>query len=81
MPTLTIRKLPESLRADLFLRAARAGHSVEAEARAILAAAVAEDDEGPDLASLPAWIDTVYGARKPKHVVKALLAERKRAIR
>jgi plasmid stability protein len=81
MPVLNIRNLNEDVHARLRLRAARAGRSMEAEARAILAAAVAEEDDGPDLASLPAWVDKVYGTRKPKNVVATLLAERKRESR
>jgi plasmid stability protein len=38
---LTIRKLPEDVQAALRQRAASAGHSLEAEAREILAAACA----------------------------------------
>jgi plasmid stability protein len=81
MPVLNIRNLDDAVHARLRLRAARAGRSMEAEARIILAAAVAEDDDGPDLAALPAWVDTVYGKRKPKNVVATLLAERKRESR
>jgi plasmid stability protein len=41
MPTLTIRNLPEEVHRALRLRAATHGRSVEAEVRALLAAAVA----------------------------------------
>lgn len=40
MASLTIRNLPDSVRDELRMRAARRGLSMEAEARAILAAAV-----------------------------------------
>lgn len=43
MANLTIRALDDQVKADLRLRAARNGRSMEAEARAILAAAVAEE--------------------------------------
>lgn len=42
MATLMIRDLDEAVKARLRVRAARNGRSMEAEARAILAAAVAE---------------------------------------
>jgi plasmid stability protein len=42
MAAITIRKLDETLKARLRLRAARHGRSMEAEARAILAAGLAE---------------------------------------
>lgn len=44
MATLTIRGLDDDVRQALRVRAARHGVSMEAEARAILSAAVAEDD-------------------------------------
>jgi plasmid stability protein len=40
MATLTIRNLPDEVRAQLRVRAARNGRSVEAEARAVLSAAI-----------------------------------------
>jgi len=42
MATLTIRNLDEAVKARLRVRAARNGHSMEAEARDILRAALAE---------------------------------------
>jgi len=77
VPVLNIRNLPAEVHARLRLRAARAGRSMEAEARAILAAACAEDEIGPDASTLPAWVDEIYGGRKPRRVVARLLAERK----
>lgn len=46
MPTLTIRSVPEHVHRALRLRAAEHGRSVEAEVRALLAAAVAARAEG-----------------------------------
>jgi len=43
MPALTIRNLDETTHARLRILAARHGHSMEAEIRAILRAAVADD--------------------------------------
>ena len=46
MATLTIRNLPDDVRKRLRVRAAENGHSMEAEARQILAASVAAADSG-----------------------------------
>ncbi|MEM8769543.1 MAG: Arc family DNA-binding protein [Pseudomonadota bacterium] len=78
MATLTIRNLPEEVRERLRLRAARRGRSMEAEVRAILMAATAEEERATPAISLQAWVDELYGAAKPKDVVDALLAERRR---
>ena len=53
MSTLTIRKIDESLKEKLRIRAARHGHSMEAEVREILEAAMASEGSGAgqDLAS------------------------------
>lgn len=46
MPTLTIRNVPHGVHQALRLRAAMHGRSVEAEVRALLAAAVADRTQG-----------------------------------
>jgi plasmid stability protein len=51
MATLMIRDLDEAVKARLRVRAARNGRSMEAEARAILAAAVAESTDRGGLGS------------------------------
>lgn len=77
MATLNIR--PDEVHARLRLRAARAGRSMEAEARAIIAAACAEDRERLDPADLQAFVDDLYGSNnKPSGVVDALIQERRR---
>ena len=78
MPVLNIRSLPAEVHARLRIRAARAGRSMEAEARAILAAACLEDDSRPPVAALQDWVGELYGSRKPRRVVEALIAERRR---
>lgn len=78
MATLSIRNLPDDVHARLRLRAARAGHSMEAEARQILAAACAELPPELDSADLAAFVDELYGREKPAGVVDELLAERRR---
>ena len=47
MATLTIRNLPDHVREKLRLRAAQKGRSTEAEVRAVLNEAVAEQDPTP----------------------------------
>lgn len=81
MAVLTIRNLPEEVRSRLRLRAARAGRSAEAEARAILAQACLSDDKALPFADLQAWVDRLYGGKKPRGVVDALIAERRREAR
>jgi plasmid stability protein len=49
MATVTIRNLDDQLKHRLQLRAARHGRSMEAETRAILAAAVDEPDQPDNL--------------------------------
>lgn len=79
MATLNIRNLPDDVHRRLRLRAARAGRSMEAEARAVLAAVCAEEDETTTgAAGLQAFVDELYGARRPEGVVDALLEERRR---
>lgn len=51
MAALSIRDLDDSVREKLRVRAARHGRSMEAEARAILTAAVTEETGGNDLFS------------------------------
>jgi plasmid stability protein len=58
MATLTIRNLPEATRRALKERAARHNHSMEAEVRAILDAAVGRDGD-----FVAAWLDAAEGLR------------------
>jgi plasmid stability protein len=79
MATLNIRKLPEDVHAKLRVRAARAGRSMEAEARMILADAVAEKQPKPvDLAALRAFMLRLYDGQLPTGVVDDFIAERRR---
>jgi plasmid stability protein len=78
MAVLNIRNLPDEIHARLRLRAARAGRSMEAEARAILTAACLSDEAARPASELPAWVDRIYSNRKPRDVVKTLIAERRR---
>ncbi len=81
MSTLTIRKLPEDTKSRLRARAARAGRSMEAEAREILAAATAIEEEPDDPAELQALVDELYPDGLPAGVVDDLIAERRQSAR
>jgi plasmid stability protein len=79
MATLNIRRLPEDVHAKLRVRAAKAGRSMEAEARMILADAVGKPDPKPiNLAELRAFMKRLYGGKLPIGVVDDLIAERRR---
>jgi plasmid stability protein len=80
MAALTIRNLSDEVRDRLRERAAKNGRSMEAEVRAILEAACAEEPKVSAL-SLPNWVDELYEKNKPKHVVEDLIAERRREAR
>jgi plasmid stability protein len=76
MAILNIRNLPDDVYARLRVRAARSGRSMEAEARAILTAAVRPAEAARDVAGLQEWVDQLYGRRKPRRVVDDFIAER-----
>lgn len=78
MAVLTIRNVPDEVRTRLRLRAARAGRSMEAEARAILAGVFDHDPQGRSAASLQEWVGRLYGKKKPRRVVEVLLEERRK---
>ena len=77
MPVLTIRNVPEEVRVCLRLRAARAGRSVEAEVRSILAGACMETQVKP-AASLQEYVRQLYKGKMPRRVVDALIAGRRK---
>lgn len=81
MAVLTIRNLPDKVRDRLRQRAALAGLSMEAQARAILAKASREGVASESGASLQAWVDDLYRGVKPRSTVDDLLAERRRETR
>jgi plasmid stability protein len=78
MPVLNIRNLPAEVHARLRVRAARAGRSMEAEARAILTAVCTESESRRPASALQDWVDELYAARRPRKVVESLIAERRR---
>lgn len=75
MAVLNIRNLPDEVHRRLRVRAARAGRSMEAEARRILTEAVAEPVEDPG--ELQRWVDQLYGEARPVGVVDDLIAGRR----
>lgn len=52
MASITIRKLDDSVKAKLRIRAARNGRSMEEEARSLLTSALAKKSKRPNLAEL-----------------------------
>ncbi len=81
MASLNIRKVPESVRMRLRLRAARKGRSMEAEARAILAEAVRRETGKPfDPASLQEFVLGLFKG-KPPRLTDGLIRERRREAR
>lgn len=78
MATLNIRNLPDDVHRSLRLRAARAGRSMEAEAREILARECRAERGLVAPASLQAFVDELYGAERPEDVVGSLIADRRR---
>ena len=69
--------LPDEIQARLRARAARAGRSVEAEARAILTAAYLSEQPTRPTSDLPEWVDRLYEGQTPRGVVDTLIAERR----
>jgi plasmid stability protein len=78
MAILNIRNLPDDVHARLRVRAAKAGRSMEAEARAILIAACEAEGSRRPPASLQSLVDELYGGRKPRGVAAGLLRERRK---
>ncbi len=80
MAVLNIRRLPDEVYARLRVRAARAGRSMEAEAREILTAACLGDAPmTPD--DVQTWVSRLYRGRPPKDGSASLLADRRRDAR
>ncbi|MDQ4135695.1 MAG: Arc family DNA-binding protein [Pseudomonadota bacterium] len=81
MATLTIRNLPDHVREKLRIRAAQKGRSTEAEVRAVLSEAVAEQ-EPPSRPSVRERVERLQAAFAPYRavggsVVDELIAERR----
>ena len=78
MAVLNIRNLPEEVHRHLRIRAAKAGRSMEAEARAILAAACLDQTAKKPASALQDLVEEMFGADKPSGVVDDLIEERRR---
>ncbi len=77
MAVLNIRNLPNQVHTRLRIRAAKAGRSMEAEARTILTVATEPREIKISVDALQHWVDQLYGAEKPTNVVADLIAERR----
>jgi plasmid stability protein len=75
---LNIRNLPREVHTRLRVRAARAGRSMEAEARVILTEACMEKPSHQPAPALQDWVDALYALGKPHRVVESLIAARRR---
>lgn len=81
MANFNIRNVPETVRMGLRLRAARKGHSMEAEARTILAEAVqAETGKAFQPEALQDFIAGLFKG-KPPRLTDELIKERRREAR
>lgn len=78
MAILNIRNIPDEVHVRLRIRAATAGRSMEAEARAIVADACMRTERRAPPVALQALIDELYGDARPRGVVEALIAARRR---
>jgi plasmid stability protein len=78
MPVINIRNLPQEIHAKMRIRAARANRSMEAEARAILTAVCQADDPVRPASNLQKLVDKLYGRKKPRGVVDALIRQRRK---
>ncbi|MFL5220531.1 MAG: FitA-like ribbon-helix-helix domain-containing protein [Microvirga sp.] len=83
MATLTVRNLPDEVRDQLRVRAARNGRSMEAEARAVLAAGVNGENRSEEQKDVRARVRRLQEIMKPyrskdRSVVDEFLAERRK---
>jgi antitoxin FitA len=79
MATLNIRNLSNTVHAQLRVRAAKNGRSMEAEARAILSEACANKRALTwDPSTLQAFFDRLYGKKRPRSATDDLISERRR---
>lgn len=78
MATIHLHNLPEEVHSALRLRAARAGRSVEEEARAILVAACREEPSALSPGVLRKWAEEACSDYCATSAVDDLIAERRR---
>ena len=77
MTQITIRGLPDDVKTRLRVRAAQAGRSMEAEAKAILTESCAPRDSGQGWKDLQDYIQRTWKGKKPKSMVDDLIGERR----
>lgn len=78
MAILNIRNIPDEVHVRLRIRAATAGRSMEAEARAIVTEACMRTEQRARPVALQALVDDLYDDVRPRGVVEALIAARRR---
>lgn len=78
MASLNVRNLPEEVRDRLRVRAAKAGRSMEAEAREILTAATLGSRRCVGALQLQRFVDKLYSNGRPAGVVDDLIRERRK---
>jgi plasmid stability protein len=77
MAILNIRNLPDDVHAALRIKAAKAGLSMEAEARRILQEACIEKKEPASPSDLQALVQSLYGEQRPVDVTGDLIRQRR----
>jgi len=78
MATLTIRNLPDPVRDRLRVRASKAGRSMEAEAREILARSVLSVHGVSGAEDLQRLVQRLYGGASPRASSRDLIRDRRR---
>lgn len=78
MGTLNLRNLPDDVHRRLRVRAAKAGRSMEAEAREILTEACRDESRPGDVRRVQKFVRNLYGGKLPLGAVDALIAKRRR---
>jgi plasmid stability protein len=81
MAVLNIRNLPPDVHRQLRIRAAKAGRSMEAEARQILLDACRGGRRRRAPHTLQDLVDELYVRRRPSGVVDSLIKDRRREAR
>ena len=76
MATLNIRNLSGSIHTSLRIRAAKAGRSMEAEARQIITDVCSGSGKISPAHSLQALVDDLYGTEKPRNITDRFIEER-----
>ena len=78
MTQITVRQLPDEVKTRMRVKAAEAGRSMEAEARAALIKAFGAGDGEMSLLELRDYIRRTWKGKRPKSMVDDLIAERRR---